>query len=207
VLRTHDPHQWHAGLLLAALTVTWGVNAAYTVRRSTIHGLDPTTFAFAVSGGLIAYGFVCFGLLDIRPIARDAIFESIADAVVVLDANHTVIDFNPAAAPLLAGGDAIDSPARGAWTQRLLLDHPQFMARLRAGMNTTSELTLGIGAGARTYDVRVSPLAQRGGAVSGRLIMVRDITERRHAEAALAYVDPQLPYVIARALDRRAFWV
>ena len=50
--------------------------------------LDPTPFGFTVTGILVAWGLLRYRLLDIVPVARDAIVEKMSDPVIVLDAQN-----------------------------------------------------------------------------------------------------------------------
>src|SRR4029079_11584570 len=48
------------------------------------------------------------------------------------------------------------------------------------------------GAASRSFDLRISPLYDRHGRLTGRIIVFRDITERKHAAAALLRQNEQL---------------
>ena len=39
--------------------------------------------------------------------------------------------------------------------------------------------------GARTYDVRITPIRAHGERLTGHVVLLRDVTERRHTEVAL----------------------
>ena len=69
-----------------------------------IPGLDPTPFAFTLSGLLLFVGLFRFRLLDLMPVARATLVESLLDGVLVVDARGRIVDLNPAAWRLL--GDA-----------------------------------------------------------------------------------------------------
>jgi hypothetical protein len=47
------------------------------------------------------------------------------------------------------------------------------------------EFVLGEGEAQRCFDLRISPLYDRGGRLTGRLVVLRDITKREQAEEAL----------------------
>jgi diguanylate cyclase (GGDEF)-like protein len=50
-----------------------------------------------------------------------------------------------------------------------------------------AEITLGTDDTQRDFDLRVSPLCHRGGALAGRIVALRDVTDRKRAEQALAH--------------------
>lgn len=59
--------------------------------------IDITSVTFSISILILGWGFFRYHLLDITPVAHRAVFESISDAVIVLDANLRVVELNPAA--------------------------------------------------------------------------------------------------------------
>jgi two-component system cell cycle sensor histidine kinase PleC len=211
------PHLYslQSRLILAAALTPWLVNALYTFKPTVIAGLDPTPLAFALSGLFLTWAFVRLRLLDVVPLARDRLIEEMEDAVLVLDRQDCVIDINPTGQRLFGktSSQLIGVPFAGMWAHwasarqpvdqadsKTVGDPPPFTSVAPKGQ---IEVSIGAGAGQRTYDVRVSPLYERrgnnsydkprsnggtggGGSPLGRLVMVRDITEHRQAERKLA---------------------
>ena len=67
-----------------------------------------------MAGLLWAWGLFHFQLLDIVPVARDAVIESMSDAVLVLDAHSRIVDMNPAAQHMILrrpASEVIGQPA------------------------------------------------------------------------------------------------
>ncbi len=144
--------------------------------------LDPTNFAFTLSGLAVAWALFRFRLLDIVPVARDKVIESMGDGVIVLDVQNRVRDINPAAEKLIGvdGKSAIGQHAEdilARWTG--LAEHYRDVL-----VAQTELLVEGIG----WIELRISPLYERGGRFSGRLMVLRDITERKRAEETIKYM-------------------
>jgi PAS domain-containing protein len=99
-------------LLLAGALLPWAGNLAYLAGLIPIEGLDPTPLMFTASGVLFAFALHRNRLFDLVPVARDQLVDSLADAVVVLDASRRVLDLNAAAQRL----------AHPAWFGRTLED-------------------------------------------------------------------------------------
>ena len=53
--------------------------------------LDLTPFAFTVSGMFMASAFLRYRLMDLIPVARSAVIESMSDAVLVLDVHNLIL--------------------------------------------------------------------------------------------------------------------
>ncbi len=74
----------------------WLGNAIYVLNLSPWPGLDLTPFAFTLTALVVAIGVIWFHFLDIVPIARDSVIESMTDGVIVLDEQNRVVDINAA---------------------------------------------------------------------------------------------------------------
>jgi PAS domain S-box-containing protein len=169
----------------AVLVLGWAApligNALYISRISPFPYLDLTPFAFTLAGLLWAWGLFHFHLLDIVPVARDAIIESMSDAVIVLDARNRIVDLNPAAQRIVrhTAPEAIGQPVG-----QILAARSDLVERYRDVIEASAEIALGSEAQC-CYDLRISPLYDRQGHLSGRLIVLRDITDRKRVEEEL----------------------
>jgi signal transduction histidine kinase len=170
------PHVYRSQtlVLLIALAVPWVSNAVYLAGWSPLRGLDPTPFAFTLTGLACAWGLFRFQLFDLVPVARDAVIESMGDGVVVLDAQDRIADINPAA-QRLAG---ITQESVGQRIGTLLTAWPDLVTPLGDAKEGQSEIRLGSDA-ARYLDVRIAPLYDTYGRTTGRVMLLRDITERK----------------------------
>lgn len=146
--------------------------------------LDLTPFAFTVTGLALAWSLFRFRLLDIIPVAREVVIESMRDAVLVLDEQNRIVDLNPAAQRLL---NRTPSEAVGQLFTQVFSPWPELVERYRDVTEADDEVLLGEGEAMRYFDLRISPLFRRNGhlPVTGRLIVLNDITEHKQAERAL----------------------
>ena len=166
--------------LLVGAGVPWVGNVSYVLGLVPAAGLDPTPFAFLVMGAALVVGLFGFRLLDLVPVARENVVEGMGDGVIVADPDDRVVDANPAAAEILG------RPAREAVGNTLpeLAPpwKPVFEEHRRTGGVVRKDVK-GFGEfGDRDYELTLSPVVDRGGVSRGRLVVVRDVTERRRAE-------------------------
>ncbi|MBN2392200.1 MAG: PAS domain-containing protein [Anaerolineae bacterium] len=143
---------------------------------------DYTSILFAVSGVAFSIGMFRHQLFDLQPIARDAVIDNMQDAMFALDHENRIVDLNPAALAIIrAKADAVlGRPAEqaiGFWHAMI----EQFQDTTQIEIDITVEYEQQ----QRSYDVRISPLRDRRQRITGRLIVVHDITERKIAEVAL----------------------
>jgi PAS domain S-box-containing protein len=180
-LRSIRPYRGQAGVLVMSWAVPLIGNALYITKISPFPNLDLTPFAFTLAGVLWAWGLFHYRLLDIVPVARDAIIESMSDAVIVLDARGRIVDVNPAAARILRrkAAEVIGQPAR-----QILAARSDLVERYRDAAEAQDEIVLDTEV-RRLYDLRISTLYDKQHHLTGRLIVLRDITERKQVEEEL----------------------
>jgi PAS domain S-box-containing protein len=171
-----------AGMLIAAL-VPWVSNGFFLAGLSPLPQLELTPFAFLVTGLVIAWTLFRFRLLEIVPVARDRVIEEISDAVLVLDRQNRIVDLNPAACLLIGQStrETIGQPAA-----HILARWPVVITQYRDTLSTHEELVIAEGGITQYFDLRISPLHDRAGRLTGRVVVVHDITERKQVEAALS---------------------
>ena len=170
--------------LLVAVLAPWAGNVLSLLGLSPFH-MDLTAPALTITGLAMAWNLVHLHLLDIVPIAREVVMESMRDAVIILDEQKRIVDMNPAAQRLVQNADAVGLPFRevfSAWTE--------LVSRYLNIHEGEAEVVTGEGEAKRYFDLRVSPLYRSNGykshlAIGGHLIVLNDITERKQSEMAL----------------------
>lgn len=168
-----------AAALLVGVAAPWVGNLVYLA--GYMEYPDPTPFSFAVLGLAMAYAILGFRLLKIIPVAREKLIEVIADGVLVINSQDIILDSNPAAQQLL-GLSA--SELQGKSLQELARLHPALRACCAELAEGRSEVQILQEADAVYIERLVSVLPQ-GNQAPGRLVLLRDITERKRVEDAL----------------------
>lgn len=165
-------------MLLAASVAPWVGSILYLTPLNPFPGLELIPITFAITGLVIALSIFRFRLFDLVPVARDTLVEKMTDGIIVLDEQKRVVDINPAARKLI--GPAAEG-ALGQSINTVLAAWPQYLDQFRDVMETHVELALDK-PDRRTIELVISPLRTRRGKVTGRLIMLRDISARRRAQ-------------------------
>jgi diguanylate cyclase (GGDEF)-like protein/PAS domain S-box-containing protein len=151
--------------------------------------LDITPFIFSISGLVYAYGLFGFRLLDVVPVARHKMVEEMLDGVIVLDANQRIVDINPAVQSLIGiSASAIGQPSGDVLNAFLHLDQAgdptaASLIELRVSENPP-----------RDIELQVLPLLDHRQRLTGRLLILHDITARRQAEEALQKSGAELEF-------------
>ena len=145
------------------LTRQWGIPL----------GFDLTPLFFTITNAVFAYALLKMGWLNILPVAIREVFHSMADAVVVLDAEGTVVQHNPAALvvfPDIRSGERFED-CGGVIAES---------AQRHRGSQTAFESKLK----RAVYWGRVIEIGSSE-EPAGSLLILTDITERKRAEDAL----------------------
>ncbi|MCP4647755.1 MAG: PAS domain-containing protein, partial [bacterium] len=88
-------------LVLAGALIPWVSSAVGLADAGPVSDLDLTAFAFTLTGAAFAYALFRLNLLNIVPVARDALVEIMTDGFFVVDLENHVVDINLAAQELL----------------------------------------------------------------------------------------------------------
>ncbi|MBN1486245.1 MAG: PAS domain-containing protein [Anaerolineae bacterium] len=174
-------YRQQTGILLLGMLGPWVGNLLYLLNFSP---LDLTPFAFTITGVLLVFGLVHYQLLEIGPMARDTVIESMKDGIIVLDTQGRILDFNPAAERIL-GHSVRQNVGKSVW--QILFKTPYLSESYRKATEMRKEIILENGETQRYYDMHISPLYDRQGRVTGRLLVLRDTTQRKEAQEALQY--------------------
>ena len=167
-----------AWTVLIGVLAPWFGNALYISGLSPFPSLDLTPFGFIVMGAAVGFGLYRFRLLDVLPIAREFVIEDLADGIIVLDPRDIVVDINPAALSMLG---LPDTPVVGRSATEAFATLPRLLHALTTDA-ANQELRLHEGSNAQIYELRRSQLHHRQ-RLAGRLVMLRDVTSRRRADA------------------------
>lgn len=173
-----------AGALLAVALVPWAVNILHILNVGWFARVDLTPFAFIITGGVLVWGLFHQRLVDLAPLARSAVLESMSDAVYVTDPYGRIVDVNPAGVRLVG-------TSRTALLGRRLED----VVAVGVATTGTTELSL-VGPDGdpedRTFEVSRQRLTDGSGRPAGVLVVLHEITERvRDRERLQGVLDEQ----------------
>jgi PAS domain S-box-containing protein len=187
-----------ARILMLALLFPIAINLLYREGAGGIEGIDWTSITFSVSGMLFLYALYGIRLLDIVPIARDKLINSLGDGMIVLDTQNRIVDVNQPAQ--IAFNVPIDSLIGKDLTEIEPLSHTVLEQNIEQEVKTEFEVEVGDGT-RRTFDVLISPLREERKLVIGRLLIFRDITEHKIVETALRASEERFRQLMMSAPD------
>ncbi|OQY19394.1 MAG: hypothetical protein B6I35_11685 [Anaerolineaceae bacterium 4572_32.2] len=179
LVRSRHLYRRQARLLLFATSLPILGSALMIFGINPLRYLDLAPLSFTAASLMLTWSLFRLRVGDIVPVARDAVVESMSDGVIVLDEQNRIVDLN-GVARLLAGHAAPE--AIGQSVGQIWPDWLDLIERHGEENGTGEEVVLGEGRERRVYDWRVSPIVDWVGRITSRVIVLRDVTERREAE-------------------------
>ncbi len=174
-------------LFFIAVLAPWIGNALYVTGNSPIAYLDLTPFAFTISVAALVWAIFGFRLMDIAPMARDRVVDSMREGMIVLDVKGNVIDINNAAARMIGVPVA---NAIGKTAGDIFSPWAHLMERFRNVTDARDEISVGEGDAERRYEVRLSPLQDQQDQLVGRVILLRVMDEDEIPQPRFAVREP-----------------
>ncbi|MCF2938132.1 diguanylate cyclase [Paenibacillus alkaliterrae] len=165
-------------------TMAFGISLPMLGGLSYVLGLtpldiDPVPMLMCITSALYIFSIFSTGMLTVSPIAREHIFESMRDGVLVLNLSNQIMDFNSAAAqiipaltPLAIGKKLEDIWKRGAESGAF-----SFNANPDSEFQYEQEFKWIRGKETFYYRIRASNLLKPNGQLAGRTIVMIDVTE------------------------------
>jgi diguanylate cyclase (GGDEF)-like protein/PAS domain S-box-containing protein len=167
--------QW----MVTAFLVHIFLNVSYNADLFNMPGVDWTSITSAFTNVFVLWALYGNKLLDITPIARNKLINNLSDGMIALDLKNRIIDINRSAAEILGNTD-------DALLGKNLQDiYPSFKSHLAE--SPEKEIKFDINTkDQRYFDVLLSPLRDEWPkGLVGRLIILRDVTERKQTELRL----------------------
>lgn len=179
-------------IFLAGIVVPVLVNLFYQAGSSLFSEIyipiDLTAISFTITAGLISVGVFGLRMFDLIPIARTVVIENIPEMVIVVDAYNRVLDANRVALHWL------QKPMKdiiGRDLMKVFSLWPGLAGRFQSMGDVQDEIEVSTDP-PRTLELLISPLRNRYGALEGRVILARDITDRKKMETDLVKANQAL---------------
>jgi signal transduction histidine kinase len=185
---------WRQSLLLVVTVLLPCVaNVLHNLNVGPFGRVEPTPFLFVLTGAVLVWGIFRFRLLDLAPIARSSVFETVLDGLLVLDPYRRVVNLNPAAERALGvpAADAVGRPV-----EALLGVDPSELDRATDPVQPQAVVLEG-----SHHELTTAPLRDRGGRETGRVVVLRDVTERHQAHERLLRLDEQRRWLLGRMVQ------
>ncbi|MBP1661266.1 MAG: eukaryotic-like serine/threonine-protein kinase, partial [Candidatus Aminicenantes bacterium] len=183
-------HRKQALMLLLAFPLPWVANALYLAGLAGgTRGYDYTPIGFAFSGFFLLWAMFRLQLVDIIPVARERVIESMGESLLILDEAGRLAATNPAARKLMAeaGGPPEEFPETkvlGKKASELFPAWPELADGLVEPAASEREIAWAQNGERRCFDLRLTPLLGHATIVTGWVAILYDITRIKRAETS-----------------------
>jgi signal transduction histidine kinase/PAS domain-containing protein len=171
LLRSRNLYRQQTFLILSASLLTAGTHGLFVVGATPHPGLDVTPLSFALNGVLVGVALFRYDFLSITPLAGDLLVDELPDPILALDSANRVIDHNAAASDLIdaeqVSGQQLTDIAPGLFDD---IERDEVFA---------------MGDPLSYYDPKTRPVRDQHGAVRGRLVVLREVTDQQQQKDRL----------------------
>lgn len=175
--------QQHVSMISASL-IPAALGVIYSVGINPFPWLDLIPIGSAASGLVIVWSIYHFRLLELAPVAREAVVEQLMDPVIVLDCDGVIADLNQAAHVLLGDSER-------DWLGVSAREVTAFDLAHLTSESMPIEIVQWEGESI-FLEPQVSAMIDDRGKVNGQIVLLHDVTVRRQAQLALLQANHQL---------------
>jgi diguanylate cyclase (GGDEF)-like protein/PAS domain S-box-containing protein len=168
----------------------------YITNSLSIGELDLTPFSCAISGMFFLWSLSRLKMLQIVPIARDKVFDSIEDAIIVVNPGGIIIDFNRKTREIFEVGS---DDLVGQNLEIFLITKNIKFKVTDTGIKTESP-AIKNSRKKSYYSITSLPVEKKQGKLAGYLVVLSDITQSKKAEINLSQSKKKI-----EGLNRLAF--
>jgi PAS domain S-box-containing protein len=203
-LSIRSPQQrWPAALMLGGQIAGCGGTLLSVARLPALTPPAPVITAILVPWATYAIALFGLRIFDPLPAARTAALAQMREGMVICDARWRVLSLNRAAEAILGAAAA---GARERDVREFLAAFSGLPALEAESEAERSEISRGEGAAARHYTLDQQALRDSRGLVSGHLLLLREVSERKQAEGVLGEAEEIQRLIFQNASDGIAIY-
>lgn len=190
-LRSEDNYKSQLAAIAVSTIFPFLGSMIYIFGLDPIRGVNTTILSFAAAGIILTTAITRSRLLDLRPVAHRILLQHMQDGVIVIDKNNRIVESNPSAAYLL---DKLALPF-GEDINTTFNQWPPLASVLAEKPKLPAEIYI-TGSFPRYLEIRITEITDLASHKNeGYLVVMRDITDRRKAEAAMEAKSRELEHI------------
>lgn len=178
-----------------------GIGLIVAITNQIPNSLDLTPFFLTIAVPTFGYPIFKLGMFNISPIAKDRIFESMMDGVIVIDSKYRISDYNFAAGKLFP---ELKRDILGLDYKGVLHSYSQLVDIISQGKFYTGDIFCNLLNEVRTYNITITKLYSKVNIHIGYIVVLHDITDQKELEKQL--YEMATTDVLTNVYNRRHFF-
>ncbi|MHC1781215.1 MAG: histidine kinase N-terminal 7TM domain-containing protein [Anaerolineaceae bacterium] len=158
----------------------------YAFNLVPLQGLDITPTGYAFTGLFLAWCLIRYRILDIVPVARTTLVEQLLEGVIVLDVKGNIVDLNKSAEKMvnLDSRNVLGTDYRSALP---------YLGEIASFLGDQQQKEIHPpGSDGIVLEILITKLVDQSKEVNGMILVIRDVTSRKRAEADLQKANARL---------------
>lgn len=186
-IKTMKPFRMQGILIFIGMLILMVGALIPTLKLLPSKAINPITQSLALCALFFFIAIFRYGFLDVVPVAREKVIESMELAVMVLNAGGRIIDINKSMYKLLVSayetkGLSMPKTIIGVEADKALAPFTDILEPFRGKSNILDEVCVNIHGDNKYYEMRITPLHDSKGNTIARIAILHDITQRKAAE-------------------------
>jgi PAS domain S-box-containing protein len=177
------------GMLIIGAILPFVGNVMYVFNLNPIPGMDWTPIMFIASGMFLAFAIFQLRLFDLLPVARSTLVDTMPDGMLALDSQNRIVDINPA---MQAVTGLLSKAAIGQSAVSALAGWDDLQRYLHVNQEIQAEVCFRQDTRECCYDLNLTFIKNRYGEITGKLLVLRDITSHKQTKTALEIANRKL---------------
>jgi diguanylate cyclase (GGDEF)-like protein len=141
------------------------------------HGIDTNPMFFSITAIFFSIALFKYRLLDLLPVARERVIESLKDGIIIIDNHDRIVDMNRSASEIFSG---LTSSATGLPVETVFKDHPEIIKLTAPPDYQRTDIRLVEDGIIRIYEIRSCPVENKRGVRLAKALIISDITLKAH---------------------------
>jgi PAS domain S-box-containing protein len=182
------PYRAHAAIALLAACVPVLGNILHISDIGPFELFDPTPFTFTITGIILFWGIMQHEFLNIIPVARENIIESMNDGYIVVDPACSIVDINKAALELIGNTkkDVIGKDLNEFFGDEVEISRSKAYEGIYS-----KEISLKKGLETKFFNLSISPIMAKDHS-EGKVLLIHDISEIYRYQEALKQANKKI---------------
>lgn len=141
--------------------------------------IDLSPFGFVLSGVFYMWGIYQFNMLRLAPLASQKVFESMQDAVIIMDMDNILTSYNQSAERIIGG---LNKLLIGQPADQILAQYPVLLAKTIQKPSLESRVRLVDSEAVAFYNVHLFYFNNKNQKPVGKALLLSDVTEMVRSE-------------------------